>query len=217
MTNDLEAFFQQSEPEITAAVEQAEMELAALRVRVMELERLIGRGRTVLGSPEQPQRDLTLHRALEFVLAESDNAWMSARDLAHLVSHRGLYRMKDGRPVEAGQIHARVRNYEHFFELDSGKIRLRYVFETSEAPATGAFAAARTAIVPADLSDWEMTVEARVAYGVVPPDGHSLESYASEKADELAHRLVSKDTFVPGGEISYLLTTTGLEILERSW
>ncbi len=216
-TTDLEQFFDKSQPEMAAAVDRAEAELVAARARVVKLERLVARGRAALGELDPLAKDLTLHRALELVLADADNVWMSAGELAQAVGSRGLYRMRDGRPVEAGQIHARVRNYGQFFEVEDAMIRLRYVFETSMVPATGAFSASRTAIVPAGDSDWSMTVEVRVSYSVSPPDGHSLESFASDQADAQAHRIISKETFVPGGNICYLLTTTGIQVVERSW
>lgn len=49
---------------------------------------------------------------------------MRAVDLAAEIDRRKLYRMRDGRPVEAQQIHARVGNYPHLFTRNGTFIRL---------------------------------------------------------------------------------------------
>jgi hypothetical protein len=49
---------------------------------------------------------------------------MRAGDLAAQVNGRGLYRMRDGRPVEAQQIHARVGQYPHVFNKQGTFITL---------------------------------------------------------------------------------------------
>ncbi len=46
-------------------------------------------------------------------------------DLATEINRRGLYTMRDGRPIETQQIHARVGNYPDMFERDGAFIRLR--------------------------------------------------------------------------------------------
>jgi hypothetical protein len=38
------------------------------------------------------------------------------RQLADAVNERGLYRKRDGSPVEVNQVHARTSNYEALFE-----------------------------------------------------------------------------------------------------
>lgn len=49
---------------------------------------------------------------------------LRAGDLAARINSRRLYRMRDGRPVEAQQIHARVNNYSDLFEKEGTFIRL---------------------------------------------------------------------------------------------
>ena len=58
---------------------------------------------------------MTLHDAMEVVLRDAAHG-MRAGDLASEITRRRLYRMRDGRPVEAQQIHARVGNYPHLFK-----------------------------------------------------------------------------------------------------
>ena len=67
----------------------------------------------------------TLHAALELVLRENGNRWMSVPDLADEINRRNLYRMRDGSRVERSQIHARVNVYSDMFEKDGAMVRLR--------------------------------------------------------------------------------------------
>jgi hypothetical protein len=62
---------------------------------------------------------LTLHEALAQVLRERHNEGLTARELADAVNSRGLYRKRDGSPVEANQVQARVNNYGTVFEKDA--------------------------------------------------------------------------------------------------
>jgi hypothetical protein len=57
---------------------------------------------------------VTLHEALELIPRESKTP-ITARQLADAVNERGLYRTRDGSPVEVNQIHARTSNYEALF------------------------------------------------------------------------------------------------------
>ncbi len=50
---------------------------------------------------------------------------MTARSLADAVNDRGLYRTRDGSPVEVNQIHARTNNYQDMFEKDGTLICLK--------------------------------------------------------------------------------------------
>jgi len=118
--------------ELESGLAEAEAELAQLDERRAELTALITQARAALGidaaipvpSPDPAQR-LTLHEALASVLREHGNASMRARELADEVNSRGLYRKRDGSPVEVNQVHARVKNYAQVFEKDGSRIRLR--------------------------------------------------------------------------------------------
>jgi hypothetical protein len=119
---------------IKAALAGARAELAALDARRAELETLIADGEAALGRPRSPAATaaMTLHDALALVLRENDHAPMTARELAGAVNERGLYRRRDGSPVEVNQVQARVNNYDALFEKDGALIRLR---EESPVPA----------------------------------------------------------------------------------
>ena len=65
---------------------------------------------------------LTLHEAIAVVLREG--AKMS-RELADEINRRNLYRRKDGRPLPANQVSARVRAYGALFERKGEMIFLK--------------------------------------------------------------------------------------------
>ena len=118
--------------------EEVEVDLAVAQSNRNDLEaRLIEADRKVatlemllvMGSFEdmrtsEPVSQLTLHEAMREVLLVAPQQRMPAVDIARDIEKRGLYRMRDGRPVEAQQIHARVGNYGHMFERDGHGIRL---------------------------------------------------------------------------------------------
>jgi hypothetical protein len=127
---DLQSALDNAGPAIERALAAARDELASLRSREAELLQLIRRAELVLAeSPVSelavPERGMTLHQALVQVLREHDNAWMTVQELAQAVTERGLYRKRDGSPVEVNQVHARTNNYKAVFEKDGPNIRLR--------------------------------------------------------------------------------------------
>ena len=135
--DSLERALTANQAEVERELSRAEQELEVLRARERELEELIMRARYVLGLDRMPtlpmadgpvlhvRQKLTLHEALVRILRNHSNGGMTARELADEVSRTGLYRMGDGSPVEIGQIHARVHNYDRLFVREGGKIRLR--------------------------------------------------------------------------------------------
>lgn len=120
---------------IEAELARAEAELTDLRERERRLEDVIRRARAMLGPTVDNSRGgeggpapvtfLPLHEAMAKVLRENRNRVMSARELADAVNASGLYRTRDGSPVEIGQIHARAHNYGRLFERAGGGLRLR--------------------------------------------------------------------------------------------
>jgi HB1, ASXL, restriction endonuclease HTH domain len=112
---------------IRSALADARAELTALDDRRIELVALISQAEAALGEAHPPAGTIvtTLHEALAQILRENGNAPMTARALADAVTDRGLYRKKDGSPVEINQIHARTNNYHDLFEKDGPLIRLR--------------------------------------------------------------------------------------------
>jgi len=49
---------------------------------------------------------------------------MTVKELVVEVNRRGLYRRRDGSPVEDGQVHARAKKYDRLFEKDGPRVRL---------------------------------------------------------------------------------------------
>ncbi|MGH8952955.1 MAG: hypothetical protein ACRDX9_16250 [Acidimicrobiia bacterium] len=92
---------------------QARQEVADLESRIGSLEALLAL--TAADHAPAVTATMTLHEAMSEVIRSSGEQIMRAADLATEIDRRGLYKMRDGRPVEAQQIHARVGNYPHLF------------------------------------------------------------------------------------------------------
>ncbi len=130
MSSDLIAALEANRADIERALDAAKLELSALRVRERDLEALISRAEAALGlsdasSPIPERGRLTLHAALERLLRDGGNRWMTVQELAQAVNESGLYVKRDGSPVEVSQIHARTKNYAALFEKDRGRVRLK--------------------------------------------------------------------------------------------
>ena len=127
--SELVKILEESRPALEAGIAEAEGELAELEQRRSELEALIARARAALGETAQPRPTstapdrLTLHGAMELVLDENGNRWMSVRDLADEINERALYQKRDRSLVEPGQIHARANKYATRFEKDGARVR----------------------------------------------------------------------------------------------
>jgi hypothetical protein len=123
---ELAAALRRGREAIAAALADARAELAELDARRAELQALIAEADTALGgTPEKNDSALTLHLALAQVLRENRNEPMTARALADAVNARGLYRKRDGSPVEVNQVHARTANYPDLFEKAGSQILLK--------------------------------------------------------------------------------------------
>jgi hypothetical protein len=71
---------------------------------------------------------VTLHDELIAILRSEGNRWMTLQELATAVNARGRYAKRDGSALGAGQINLRTRaggSYEHLFERDGQRVRLR--------------------------------------------------------------------------------------------
>lgn len=125
-------------PDIERELQNAELELKALREREKALQSVIGRARAALGEVAAPsERESTLvdqrapvmrmslHEALVAILRAADNKPLTARELAESVNREGLYGKRDGSPVDPAQVHARVHVYGRLFERVNGRIRLK--------------------------------------------------------------------------------------------
>jgi hypothetical protein len=113
---------------IKAGLAHAERELAELDARREELQALIAGGRAALGeqlptAPANARERLTLHRAMELVLDDNSNHWMTVHELADAINGRGLYEKRDRSNVDPSQIHARANKYPHRFAKDGARIR----------------------------------------------------------------------------------------------
>lgn len=99
------------------AREQAELDLAEATQQIAGFEFLL----SLAGdSPALVEQRTTLHEAMKLVLEAAPGRRMPATDIAREINRRGLYQMRDGRPVEAQQIHARAGNYAGFNRNDRG-------------------------------------------------------------------------------------------------
>ena len=218
MTTSLQELLDGQEPELAQAVAEAEAELESLRQQCSDLELLIERGKAALGVVEEDDEpgvgSLKLHEAMEVVILDRDNVWMSAAKICEAINERGLYRMRDGRAVEAGQVHARVRNYEHQFERQDGQIRLRYRFDTQRLDKSGAYSLAMSTVTRSSDSA-RMYVAVKVAYSVTPPPGDTLEEYAVRAADERARHHIKDQGFQSDRELRWMLTTHGWQLENR--
>ena len=117
------------------ALTEAEQELDDLRARERRLEEMIGRARLLLGLDPTPaatvdplrlaSEQIPLHEAIAKVLRANGNRVMTARELADEINRNHLYVKGDGSPVDTGQIHARVHNYDRLFIRAGGGIQLR--------------------------------------------------------------------------------------------
>jgi len=123
---------------IREALVEARAELASLRGREAELERQITEAERALGEEAADESDegesITLHEAIAEILRSTGNEGMSGRELADAINRRSLYRRRDGMPVEANQVNARVNNYRDMFEKTPAGIRLRVSEDWSSAP-----------------------------------------------------------------------------------
>lgn len=66
--------------------------------------------------PIIPNNTMKLHEAIEMVLRDAGTP-LTYTEIAKLINRQNLYSRKDGKPVPASQISARVKNYTQLFEI----------------------------------------------------------------------------------------------------
>jgi hypothetical protein len=118
----------QIEEDLAAArigLDRAQAELDDANARVRSLQTLLDLASSQPESHEPEPARLTLHEAMAEVLRSAPDHKLRAGDLAAEIQRRRLYQMRDGRPVEPQQIHARVGHYGHLFAKDGTFIKLR--------------------------------------------------------------------------------------------
>ena len=119
--------------ELETDLEAAKRVAESLRAQLAEADRRVQTfealltfdADTVRPPAEAPMGHVTLHVAMQMILTDAPNRMMRPADLAAAIHARGLYRMRDGRPVETQQIHARVGNYENLFAREGTFIKLK--------------------------------------------------------------------------------------------
>jgi hypothetical protein len=97
--------------------DQAEGDLQEAERKVASFEFLLSLGGN---SQSRIEQRTTLHEAMKMVLESAPGRRMPATEIAREINRRGLYKMRDGRPVEPQQIHARAGNYGGFNRNDRG-------------------------------------------------------------------------------------------------
>jgi hypothetical protein len=133
LIDDLRSVAAARREELEADLDRARHGLARNAADRLELERARAVAETLLGlldgeggsaAERATGAGLTLHEAMAEVLRDAAGGLMRAGDLAAEVNRRQLYRMRDGRPVEPQQIHARIGHYGHWFEKEGTFIKL---------------------------------------------------------------------------------------------
>ncbi len=213
LTMKLEEMLKKKQPKLEEAIQEAEAELAELRRQAAELQSLIIRGRAALGQDGRiaqaaPAGSMTLHEAMLTALLEAYGG-MPAKDLAAVINERHLYEMRDGRNVEAGQVHARVRNYGHLFVKDGSLVKPRHELKTAMLPSTGAFWEAVTEV--RDPDGGVMHVGARVAFQsrLALRPGEKPEDFTARAAEQRAVSILAKGRFEDGATDTALLSSFG--------
>ncbi len=116
--------------ELRSRIDRDRRLLEDQRAETAEIERRLAAEEWLLGSSTEqaPSREtlrLTAHKAMAEVLRTAPQYKMRPVELAAEINRRGLYRMRDGRPLETQQVHARAGNYPDMFERDGAFIKLR--------------------------------------------------------------------------------------------
>lgn len=175
---------------ISEALGEARAELEALRAREAELEAQIAEAETALGATTTAGASLTLHDALALLLEEAGDEGLTARELATAVTERGLYRRRDGSPVEPNQIHARANNYSAIFEKHGSKLRLR-----KESPML--------AVLPAGLTLFRDDDEGFFAWLADNPGGYFINTERSPNPNYLVLHRPDCPHFRGGGSLHW--------------
>jgi hypothetical protein len=136
LDDDLRDVVSRHAPELRSRIDRDRHLLEDRQDEVAQIERRLAAQKWLLKlSDEQPPtqeaaRYLTAHGAMAEVLRTAPQYQMRPVDLATEITRRGLYTMRDGRPIETQQIHARAGNYPDMFERNGPFIRLREDWRT---------------------------------------------------------------------------------------
>lgn len=135
LDDDLTGVVSRHEQELRSRIDRDRDLLEEWQTETAEIERRLAAEEWLLelsGEPLPPREPLRLsaHAAMAEVLRTAPQYKMRPVELAAEINRRGLYRMRDGRPIETQQIHARVGNYPDMFERDVAFIRLKKSWRT---------------------------------------------------------------------------------------
>src|SRR5690349_17005363 len=116
LEDDLADVVSRQAHELRSRIDRDRRLLEEQRTETAQIERRLAAEEWLLESsadqsPTRQTLPLTAHRAMAEVLRTAPQHKMRPVDLAAEVNRRGLYKMRDGRPLETQQIHARVGNY----------------------------------------------------------------------------------------------------------
>jgi hypothetical protein len=130
LEDDLADVVSRQTHELRSRIDRDRRLLEEQRAETAQIERRLAAQEWLLESwadqpPTRQTLPLTAHRAMAEVLRTAPQHKMRPVDLAAEVNRRGLYKMRDGRPLETQQIHARVGNYPDLFERDGAFIKLK--------------------------------------------------------------------------------------------
>ena len=142
LDDDLTAVVSRHAQELRSRIDRDRHQLEEQRAEAAELERRLTAEEWLLeSSAEPPPTRQTLrfsgHGAMAEVLRTAPQYKMRPVDLAAEINLRDLYRMRDGRPIEKQQIHARVGNYPDMFERDGAFIKLKESWRTQAQQPVG--------------------------------------------------------------------------------
>src|SRR5258708_7154175 len=115
LEDDLASVVPRHAQELRSRIDRDRRLLEEQRAETAHIERRLAAEEWLLESsaeqsPTRRTLPLTAHGAMAEVLRAAPQRKMRPVDLAAEINHRGLYRMRDGRPLETQQIHARVGN-----------------------------------------------------------------------------------------------------------
>lgn len=130
LEDDLASVVSRHQEELRSRIDRDRRLLEEQLAEAAQIEQRLAAEEWLLGSlagqsPTPHALSLTAHRAMAEVLRTAPQHKMRPVDLAAEINRRGLYRMRDGRPIETQQIHARAGNYPDMFERDGAFIRLK--------------------------------------------------------------------------------------------
>ena len=137
LDDDLKDMASRHTQELRSRTDRDRRLLEERQAEVTEIERRLAAQEWLLKllgeqPPMREEQHFSGHAAMAEVLRTAPQYQMRPVDLAAEINRRGLYTMRDGRPIETQQIHARAGNYPDMFERNGPFIRLREAWRTRD-------------------------------------------------------------------------------------